>query len=302
MSYRLSLVASPSKSLLSEDEIGRAVAVIAAADIEAGPPTWLSRGEAWEVVFSGAPTAVRDGTRAALAGRPVDVNVVAAEVPRKRLLLADMDSTLIQQECIDELAAEIGLGEQVAAITERAMRGEIAFEPALRERVRLLQGLPTEIVSKVLAERISLAPGAMALVATMCAFGAHIVLVSGGFTVFAEPIATRLGIQEARANALIARDGLFTGAVAEPILGREAKADMMRELTKRLGLEPEETLAVGDGANDAGMIALAGLGVAYRAKPALREAASAVIDHADLTALLYLQGYRREEFVGADFR
>lgn len=218
---------------------------------------------------------------------------------RKKLFLADMDSTMIRQECIDELAAEIGLRAEVAAITERAMRGKIAFAPALRERVALLEGLGTEVVGKVLAERIEIMPGAVVLVATMRASGAYTALVSGGFTAFVEPIGRRIGFEETRANMLVSEAGTFTGLVVEPVLGAEAKEAALVELTQRLGLAPEETLAVGDGANDAGMIRRAGLGVGFRAKPALRRMADATIDHADLCGLLFLQGYRRDEFVGA---
>jgi phosphoserine phosphatase len=297
MSYSLSLIACPAKSPLLHDDVDLASRAAAEAGAEVGAGVWLSPGEAWHVEFAGPPVAVRDSVRAALSQRALDINAFAAAHSRKRLLLADMDSTLIRQECIDELAAEVGLGAQVAAITERAMRGEIAFEPALRERVRLLEGLPTDIVSRVIAERIVLMPGAMTLVATMRAAGAYTALVSGGFTVFAEPIGTRLNIHEYRANQLVAMAGRITGTLVEPILGREAKADTLRELTARLGLDLQDTLAVGDGANDEAMIQLAGLGVAFRAKPALRLVAPTTVEHGDLTALLFLQGYRREEFV-----
>jgi phosphoserine phosphatase len=177
------------------------------------------------------------------------------------------------------------------------MRGEIAFEPALRERVALLKGLPLDVVRRVLATRITLTPGAKTLVATMRAAGAHAVLVSGGFTLFAGDIAARLGFHEHRANRLVSQDGILTGLVAEPVLGRTAKEAALDELVETLGLGAADTLALGDGANDAGMIEKAGLGVAYRGKPALRAVADAVIDHADLSGLLFLQGYRREEFV-----
>ncbi len=228
----------------------------------------------------------------------IDVNVVPAAFRRKKLLVADMDSTMIRQECIDELAAEVGLRDQVAAITERAMRGEIAFAPALRERVALLKGLATEVVGRVLAERIELMPGARVLIATMRAAGAHTALVSGGFTAFVEPIAERIGFHETRANLLISEADAFTGLVGEPILGAEAKEEALVELSARLGLTLSETLAVGDGANDAAMVRRAGLGVAFHGKPALRQLADATIDHSDLTGLLYLQGYRRGEFAG----
>jgi phosphoserine phosphatase len=215
---------------------------------------------------------------------------------RKKLLIADMDSTMIRQECIDELAAEIGAGEQVAAITARAMRGEIAFEPALRERVALLAGLPVATIGKVIAERIRLMPGARELVATMKAHGARTALVSGGFTAFTGPIAAMIGFDEHRANLLETAGDVLAGTVREPILGRQAKLEALLELRTRLALAPDDTLAVGDGANDLDMLGAAGLGVALHAKPKVAEAADVRIDHGDLTALLYLQGYAREEF------
>ncbi|OYY28902.1 MAG: phosphoserine phosphatase SerB, partial [Azorhizobium sp. 35-67-15] len=208
---------------------------------------------------------------------------------------ADMDSTMIGQECIDELADVIGIKAHVAAITERAMRGEIAFEPALRERVALLKGLPVDAVGEVLRSRISLTPGGGALVATMKANGAYTALVSGGFTLFTDAVAGLLGFDENRANRLVVEADLFVGLVEEPILGRDAKTASLVELRDRLHLSPSETLAVGDGANDLGMLGEAGLGVAFHAKPKVAEAAHARIDHGDLTALLYLQGYSAED-------
>ncbi len=297
MSHVLSLVAAESKAPLAKTEVNLARRALDRANAKSGSPDWLSPDEACEIPFEGAGAETLAAARAALAGRPVDVNVLPAAFRRKRLLVADMDSTLIEQECIDELAGAIGVREEVGAITERAMRGEIEFEPALRQRVGLLKGLATEIVAGLLKERIAIMPGAALLVATMRAHGAYTALVSGGFTAFAEPIARRIGFDEHRANTLVAEAGAFTGFVAEPVLGRAAKEEALLELTDRLKLGPAETLAVGDGANDIGMIRLAGLGVAYRARPALRAAADAVIDHADLTALLFLQGSRREEFV-----
>jgi len=218
---------------------------------------------------------------------------------RKRLLVADMDSTMIAQECIDELADYAGFKSRVAAITERAMRGEIAFEPALRERVALLKGLPAAVIDEVIAERIKLMPGGPTLVATMRANGAYTCVVSGGFTAFTTSIAATIGFDEQRANTLLTdAAGRLTGEVAEPIVGREAKFDTLLALRQRLHLTHEQTLAVGDGANDIPMVKAAGLGVAFHGKPAIREAApTACIDHGDLTALLYAQGYRREEFV-----
>jgi phosphoserine phosphatase len=207
-----------------------------------------------------------------------------------------MDSTMIGQECIDELADFAGLKAHVAAITERAMRGEIAFEPALRERVALLKGLPLTVIDEVLKERITLTPGGRELVGTMRANGAYTCLVSGGFTAFTSKVAAMVGFQENRANQLLAEDGKLTGAVTEPILGREAKLATLRELREAFDIDDIDTLAVGDGANDLGMVQDAGLGVAYHAKPAVAAAAHARIDHGDLTALLYAQGYKRIEF------
>ena len=236
--------------------------------------------------------------RSALSGQPIDVVVQpAGKGRRKRLFLADMDSTMIGQECIDELADYVGLKSEVAAITERAMRGEIAFEPALRERVALLEGLPLGVVDEILANRITLTPGGRTLVRTMRAHGAHACLVSGGFTLFTGPVAQRIGFDEHRSNRLVIEDERLAGRVEEPILGREAKLAALNELRGRLGLSREDTLAVGDGANDLAMLGEAGLGVAFRAKPAVAAAAHARIDHGDLTALLYAQGYTAAEMV-----
>ncbi len=233
-----------------------------------------------------------------VGGEPVDVVIQPQDNRRKKLLIADMDSTMIGQECIDELADYAGVKSQVADITERAMRGEIAFAPALRERVALLKGLPAAIIDTVLAERIRLTPGGPTLVATMRANGAYTCVVSGGFTAFTVKLAAAIGFDEQRANTLLTdADGRLTGEVAEPVLGREAKLETLRELRARFRLDPEATLAVGDGANDLPMIEAAGLGVAFHGKPVLQQAAAARIDHGDLTALLYAQGYRREEFV-----
>ena len=271
--------------------------VRAALGQAAGAADWLSPGEACDVPVAGDRYAILRAARHALGDAPFDVAVLPAENRRKKLLLADMDSTLIGQECIDELAEFVGVGSHVAAITERAMRGEIAFEPALRERVSLLAGLSSGVVERVLAKRITLDPGGRTLVQTMRHAGAHTALVSGGFTVFTGPVAERLGFHLNRANTLILDGEVFTGHVAEPILGREAKEATLRELAAELGIGLADVVAVGDGANDLGMVRAAGLGVAYHAKPALRAEADAAIDHADLTALLFLQGYRRDEFV-----
>jgi phosphoserine phosphatase len=241
--------------------------------------------------------AVREAAEAALAGQAVDVCVQPWNGRRKRLLVADMDSTIINVECLDELADFAGLKAEISAITERAMRGELEFEGALRERVGKLKGLPTTALEQAYAERVRLNPGARTLVRTMAAGGARCVLVSGGFTFFTGRVAAAAGFHADRANTLLDEAGALTGLVAEPILGREAKLAALKEEAGSLGLSLPETLAVGDGANDLGMIEAAGLGVAYRAKPIVAAEADAKVDHADLTALLYFQGYRAEEFV-----
>jgi len=265
-------------------------------------PRWLAKLTAADIPFSAMPACnlrdIADAVRTEL-GAPLDVVVQPAENRRKKLFLADMDSTMIGQECIDELADYAGLKPQIAAITERAMRGEIEFEPALRERVAALKGLSVTVINEVLAKRIRLTPGARTLVATMRANGAHTCLVSGGFTQFVEYVAKQIGFDESRSNQLLVERNQLAGTVAEPIFGRDGKRAALHELRKRLGLKPEETLVAGDGANDLDMILEAGLGVAYHAKPKVAAAAPARIDHGDLTALLYVQGYRREEFVEA---
>ncbi|MCC7266511.1 MAG: phosphoserine phosphatase SerB [Caulobacteraceae bacterium] len=240
---------------------------------------------------------VRGGSLQALEGRAVDVCVQQPEGRRKRLLVADMDSTIIGCECLDELADYAGKKAEIAEITERAMRGELQFEGALRERVGMLKGLSAEALQRCYDERVRLNPGARTMVRTMEAHGARCVLVSGGFTFFTERVAQAAGFQANRANTLGEAGGLLTGAVGEPILGREAKLAALKEEAEGLEIPLSASLAVGDGANDLAMIQAAGLGVAYRAKPVVAAEAAARVDHADLTALLYFQGYRFEDFV-----
>jgi phosphoserine phosphatase len=260
---------------------------------------WLSDGVAADIMFASDHNmlAIGDRLRTARGDMPIDVVVQPVLDRRKKLLLADMDSTMIGQECIDELADFAGLKAHVAAITERAMRGEIEFEPALRERVALLKGLSASVVDEVLATRITLTPGGRELVQTMRANGAYTCLVSGGFTLFTGKVAELIGFQENRANVLDVADGKLSGTVAEPILGKAAKLATLFELRESFDLDGLDTIVVGDGANDLAMIQDAGLGVAYHAKPAVAAAAHARIDHGDLTALLYAQGYKRSEFV-----
>lgn len=260
---------------------------------------WLADGVACDLPLPAdvdAATAA-DQLRKVVAGTPVDIAVQDQASRRKRLLVADMDSTMIDQECIDELADEVGVKAHVAEITRRSMNGEIPFEAALRERVALLKGLETEVVERIVENRLTLASGGPALIATMRANGAWTALVSGGFDLFTGRISKKLGFDEHRANVLVEGEGRLLGLVVEPILGREAKADALREIAARLGLTPHDAIAVGDGANDLDMIRLAGTGVALHAKPVVAEQAGIRIDHGDLTALLYLQGYRRSEFV-----
>jgi phosphoserine phosphatase len=276
------------------------VAAAAGALPHAAAASWLASGIAADIPFArpDAPLqAIADRLRGVVDGRPVDVAVLPQAHRRKKLLLADMDSTMIRQECIDELADYVGLKAEVSAITERAMRGEIAFEPALRERVALLKGLPIDVVDEIIATRIALMPGGRALVRTMKAQGAYTALVSGGFTVFTSKIGAMIGFDEDRSNFLDLDGERLAGTVRDPILGKEAKLKRLLELRAEHGLLPEETIAVGDGANDLAMLGEAGLGVALHAKPAVAAAAHVRIDHGDLTALLYLQGYRSEELV-----
>jgi phosphoserine phosphatase len=242
--------------------------------------------------------ALRTGVEDLLGGLPVDFAVQPAEGRRKALFVADMDSTIIGCECLDELADFAGVKNQVAAITERAMAGEIGFDGALRERVAMLKGLDRSALQQCYDQRVRLNPGARTLVQTLRVQGVRCVLVSGGFTFFTARVAEAAGFHDHRANRLIEDGAVLAGAVQDPILGREAKLAALRGEAAALGVEPSAAIAIGDGANDLAMIQEAGLGVAYRAKPVVAAQADARIDHADLTAVLYFQGYRFEDFVG----
>ncbi|TVR07371.1 MAG: phosphoserine phosphatase SerB [Salinarimonadaceae bacterium] len=307
MRLAVSLICNPAKPVLTSALVEAALAGIGAHETRT-----LDPGVAVETLFEAgdlddpnvAPLGEaillsdhRNAIVAALDGATIDVVVQPADGRRKKLFLADMDSTMIAQECIDELADYVGLKAEVSAITERAMRGELPFEPALRERVALLKGLPLGVIDEIIEKRLTLMPGGRALVSTMRANGAYAALVSGGFTVFTGPIAAKIGFDEHRSNRLVIADEKLAGLVEEPIVGREAKYATLIELRERFGLGENDTLAVGDGANDLAMLGEAGLGVAFHAKPAVAEAAAARVDHGDLTALLYMQGYGREEFV-----
>jgi phosphoserine phosphatase len=297
MSFVATLICNPIAPALDSTILEGATAALPSA----GPACWLDPEIAADIPFTSPEpaAALAARLREAIGDLAIDIVVQPQATRRKRLLLADMDSTIIGQECIDELADFAGLKAHVAAITERAMRGEIAFEPALRERVALLADLPVAVIDEVLANRIRLTPGAVELVRTMRAHGAYTCLVSGGFTLFTARVAEQAGFHENRANTLLSANGKLTGKVAEPILGRDAKLAALTELREGFDLDTIDTLAVGDGANDLAMIGAAGLGVAYHAKPKVAAAAAARIDHGDLTALLYLQGYRRSDFVTA---
>ncbi|MDH0613783.1 MULTISPECIES: phosphoserine phosphatase SerB [unclassified Agrobacterium] len=294
MAFVATLIANPSNPVLTP-----ALGEAAAKAVNASGLYWLADGIACDIALpEGTDVDTADRLlRMAIVDRKIDVVIQEQDQRRKKLLIADMDSTMIGQECIDELAAEVGLKDKVSAITARAMNGEIAFEPALRERVALLKGLPVSVIDDVIEKRITLTPGGRELIATMKAKGYYTALVSGGFTVFTGRVAAMLGFDEDRANLLGEADGELDGTVAEPILGKQAKVDALNDIAARLDISPEEAMAVGDGANDLGMLHLAGAGVALHAKPAVAAEAKMRIDHGDLTALLYIQGYRKTDFV-----
>ncbi len=283
MTSVLVLIAAPGSNAINDTVLG----------LVGTPPLWLSKGEAADFT---APDDV-EKLRKALAPFPIDVNLVSKSNRRKRLLIADMDSTMIQQECIDELGIVAGLGDKIKAITVRAMRGEIDFADALRERVGLMAGLDAKVIDSILRERITFMPGGKTLVATMKAQRAYTALVSGGFRQFTSKVAASIGFNTNEANDLIIENGKLTGKVAEPILGKEAKLAALKHLSLVNGLTPADAIAVGDGANDIPMLQTAGMGVALHAKPKVQEAVPLRITHGDLTALLYLQGYKKAEFI-----
>ena len=283
MATVLVLIAAPGSDAINDEVIG----LVGIA------PHWLSKGEAAEF----APPPDLAELRRKLSHFSIDVNVVPKANRRKRLLIADMDSTMIQQECIDELGVVAGVGDQIKAITVRAMRGEIDFPSALNERVELMAGLDAKVIDTIMRDRIALMPGGRTLVATMKAHGAYTALVSGGFRQFTSRVAAQIGFHTNEANDLIIENGKLAGKVAEPILGKEAKLAALNHLSVVNGITAADAIAVGDGANDIPMLQAAGMGVALHAKPKVQEAVSLCINHGDLTALLYLQGYKKAEFV-----
>jgi phosphoserine phosphatase len=294
----LTLIAGPERGALGEPVLAAARATLEELGAEAGPPHWLAPRMACDIPFSGADAATLEKSlRRRLLGLPIDLAVQPQDGRRRRLLLADMESTIVTRELTDELAALVGLGERVRPITARAMRGEIDFAASLRERVSLLAGQPAEILERV-KKLIELTPGARSLVQTMKAHGAYAALLSGGFDCFAAPVAAACGFDEFHANRLLIEQGTLSGKVAEPVLDRQSKLKVLERLACERGIPLGATAAVGDGANDIPMIERAGLGVAYHAKPVVAATARFRLDHADLTGLLYFQGYRSEEFHG----
>lgn len=267
-----------------------------ALDRRLPPPNVLSGWESAEWIYPVLDDELHQEAAAAVAEMPVDWAIMPVEGRRKKLLVADMDSTIINVECLDELADFAGIKAEIAAITERAMRGELEFEPALRERVAKLKGLALDALQRTYDERVQLNPGAATFVNTMAKHGARCVLVSGGFTFFTARVAEAAGFHANRANVLLDDGAALTGAVQEPILGRAAKLEALRSEAQTLGITEADALAIGDGANDLDMIKAAGLGIAYRAKPVVAAEAGARIDHTSLETALFFQGYRREEF------
>lgn len=297
MNYVLSIIANPARRNVDGaflDDIVKAVASDAGARTEI---VELSSGTAYDLQVATPPSAdAMDRLRDFGGEAGIDINLVHTQQRRKKLLIADMDSTIIEQECIDELAEFAGRRAEISAITERAMRGELDFEAALKERVAMLKGLAEGVLAETFETRITLTPGAESLVKTMNAHGAVTALISGGFTFFTERIAGKAGFRRHQANELIVAEGVLTGAVREPILGRAAKQEALERIARENRIELADTLAVGDGANDLSMLSRAGLGVAFHAKSTVAKATDAQINHGNLTALLYLQGFTQSEF------
>ncbi|MBM3507544.1 MAG: phosphoserine phosphatase SerB [Alphaproteobacteria bacterium] len=298
----VTVINAPSQPALRADAAGSVRVALQMAGASTHAWSWLDEGVAFDVPFAVEPGAgdvatAQSHARQALHNVRADVVVLPLAGRRKKLLVADMDSTIIGQECLDELAARAGVGAEVAALTERAMRGEVDFAEALQQRVALLKDQPVALLDRTYAESVRLNPGARTLARTMHAHGAHAALVSGGFKFFTSRVAAAAGFDSFGGNEFEIEGGNLTGGIAGDILGADAKLARLKELTAELDLDPKDTLALGDGANDIPMLQAGGLGVAYHAKPKVRAAVAARIDHGDLTAVLYLQGYRAAEFV-----
>ncbi len=290
--YAATLIANPKLANLTAEIVHETATKLGVQDID-----WLNENVACDIFLPNERHPVElDVIRDALRKDEIDFVVQPIEGRRKKVLLADMDSTMIEQECIDELAAEAGVGDHVAGITARAMNGELDFDDALRERVGLLKGLDISVIQKVIKSRITVMPGGPELLATMKANDAYAALVSGGFTDFTQAIADRLGFDENRANILLQSDGVLTGEVGAPILGRDAKVEALETIIDQKGLTVDDVIAVGDGANDLGMLARAGTGVALHAKPIVASQSDVQLNFADLTGLLYIQGYHISDF------
>ena len=297
MQHVLTLVAGAPSSGIDNSMLAQARAALEEGGARVDAPTWLARGAAVDLPFAGIGRQVAEAAvRAALAPAPLDLLAQPVEGRRKRLLLADMDSTIIGIETLDELADFAGVKDKVAAITQRSMQGELDFVAALLERVAMLEGLPQEALESAW-QRVVVAPGAATLVRTMRKEGAFTALISGGFHFFSRRVRELVGFDHDEANRLELRDGRLTGRVIPPVINRDGKLAALERLAGEHGIPLHATLAVGDGANDLKMIAAAGLGVAYRGKPAVAAAARARVDHNDFTALLFFQGYHAEEFV-----
>ena len=296
MQYVLTLTANPAIPAIDSSVVATAEAALRDGGLTVGTISWLDPDVAADFPFDGTmPADLAATLHEALSGIPVDVNLQSASGRRKKLLIADMDSTVITTESLDDLATYAGIGDKIAPITFRAMRGELDFEDALKERVAMLAGHPSSLLDRLLSE-VEITQGAQALVATMRRDGGYTALVSGGFKSLTGPVRERLGFHTDRANVLNVAGGSFTGTVGEPILGRDAKLVALNDFCTELGIASTDAVTVGDGANDLAMLQAAGMGVAFRGKPAVREAAGFRIDHGDLSALLHLQGYKRSEF------
>lgn len=293
MTHTFTLISNLEKSCLTEALVSKVSEAFETPNMQ-----WLYPSVACDFTLQNSTeiTDVATLVRSLIGDLPIDVVIQNSENRRKKLFLADMDSTIIGQECIDELAAEIGVKEQVSQITEAAMNGEIDFEGALKDRVALLEGLEEAVVTKVLSNRITINQGAHAALAVMRAHGTHTALVSGGFTIFAKEIAEAVGFHEYHANELLSEDGNFTGKVAEPILGQQAKLDQLNRLASEKQISLDDTIAIGDGANDLPMLMNAGSGIAFHAKPSVAAQADIIINHGDLSAILFVQGYTKADF------